>query len=180
MGLGKGHAALQQRLVLRIVAAVLTEEAPAGELAHLLLYQLLFVEAIAQAFLQQGGVESLKQLIRRGPLLAAQECGVGLHQRPGAAGRVDHILAALRHDDSRLERARQPAGVGGMVAGVGIGLDLRDRRPGMVFREDQGRQLEAAQAKMGVVGFGRAMALLSIPQSTAMLPVVSCALALGQ
>ncbi|MNW13729.1 hypothetical protein D3C71_2117620 [compost metagenome] len=41
---------------MRVVAAVVTQKAPAREFAHLLLHQLLFVETVAQALLQPVAV----------------------------------------------------------------------------------------------------------------------------
>jgi hypothetical protein len=81
---GERGTVFQQGPVLFVVAGVVAQEAAAGQLAYLLLDELLFVEAVAQALLQQGGVQAqgLEHVVRGQPVLAVGEGRVGFDQVP--------------------------------------------------------------------------------------------------
>ena len=85
-----GDACVHQRTVLLFVAGVALQEAVPGELGHLLAHQALFVEAVAQAFLGCGGVESerLKQVVGAEPLAVIREARIGFDQDVRAGRRV--------------------------------------------------------------------------------------------
>ena len=65
-----------------LVAAVVTKEAPASELGHLFADELLFVVAIAQELLGDGGVKghALEQVVAAQPGFKLGELGVGFDQ----------------------------------------------------------------------------------------------------
>ncbi len=87
-GLAHRRAGIQQRLVLRFVAAIPLQEATPGQLPDLLTHQLLFVVPIAQALLHGVGVVAqLPQLrVRTQPHPVVGEARIGLHQRVAAVG----------------------------------------------------------------------------------------------
>ena len=58
MGLGKGDARVHQSLVLFVITAVVAQPASPGELDDLFLHELLFVVAVAQAFLQAFSLQA--------------------------------------------------------------------------------------------------------------------------
>ena len=63
-----------------LVAAVVAQKAPAGELGHLFADELLFIKAIAQALLGGGGVdaEAFKQVVAAQPGFKLGVLGVKL------------------------------------------------------------------------------------------------------
>ncbi len=87
-GLAHRRAGIQQRLVLRFVAAIPLQEATPGQLPDLLAHQLLFVVPIAQALLHGVGVVAqLPQLrVRTQPHPVVGEARIGLHQCVAAVG----------------------------------------------------------------------------------------------
>ena len=77
---------------------MVTQEAVAGEGGHLLADQLLFVEAVAQAFLGGGWVngQGREQVVAAEPLAIVGEARVGFHHEAGIGLRVDGEQAAAR------------------------------------------------------------------------------------
>ncbi len=123
--LGIGDAVVDQRAVLRLVARIAIEEAPAGQLRDLLADQLLLVEAIAQALLRQGRIDTqLRQhVVRRQPRAVARKARIRLDQVAAARVRVQVEQAVVGQrgiDPARAHHQR---------------LAARGRRDGRDFRD---------------------------------------------
>src|SRR5512139_849401 len=110
-----GQPGVHQRAVLRFVVGVALEEAATGQLRHLLADQALFVEAVAQTLLHEGGVHSElpQQVVGTEPGAVIGKARVGFDQvaRRGVGIGLEQRVAGQRGGGNGADRGRA-AGVG--------------------------------------------------------------------
>jgi len=83
------YARVHQGLVLRFIAAGSGQIPLAGDLLHLALYQLLFIEPIPQLPHAGRQAQLIQHEIRRQPAARANELRIGLHQETLRRARID-------------------------------------------------------------------------------------------